>query len=159
MRHTASQMTQGPGGSLSPPQILDHLPLNFLAEFWFSKCKANHAARGRPRLLKCTKPVGRPVNHSCFKITWRSFYHTAPSLWNSLPADLRQTTNNYSQATSLFALSPSVCHEKNSKPTCFIGLFLLKTLLTTWMDISGIDLTIDSSLSIFILFDLLSVWV
>ena len=38
---------------------------------------------------------------------------------------------------------------KNSKPTCFIGLFLLKTPLTTWTDISGTDLAMDSSLSTF----------
>jgi hypothetical protein len=55
--------------------------------------------------------LDRPTNPSRLKITNRSFYHTAPALWNSLPADLRQPSQNPS-TTSPFALSPSVFHKK-----------------------------------------------
>lgn len=59
----------------------------------------------------------RPSNHSRLKITDRSFYHTAPALWNSLPPYLRQLASPSSssqalQDSSLFALSPSVFHKK-----------------------------------------------
>lgn len=56
--------------------------------------------------------LDRPANRSCLKITNRSFYHTAPALWNSLPADLRQLSQNHFSNTSPFALSPSVFYNK-----------------------------------------------
>jgi hypothetical protein len=45
----------------------------------------------------------RPSNPSRLKITNRSFYHTAPALWNNLPTELRA----YAPNTHSFALSTS----------------------------------------------------
>jgi hypothetical protein len=45
----------------------------------------------------------RPSNPSRSKITNRSFYHTAPALWNNLPTELRAYAHN----TNSFALSTS----------------------------------------------------
>jgi hypothetical protein len=45
----------------------------------------------------------RPSNPSRLKITNRSFYHTAPALWNNLPTELRA----YARDTQSFALSTS----------------------------------------------------
>ena len=59
----------------------------------------------------------RPSNPSRLKITNRSFFYSAPALWNSLPADLRvqsQVSTNGSPliSDSPFALSPSQFHSK-----------------------------------------------
>jgi hypothetical protein len=56
--------------------------------------------------------LDRPTNQSRLKITNRSFHHTAPSLWNSLPADLRQLSHNFSSFTSPFVISPFVFHKR-----------------------------------------------
>ena len=56
--------------------------------------------------------LARPSNPSRLKITSRSFYHAAPALWNSLPANLRQISPNCSASTSPFLLSPSVFYKK-----------------------------------------------
>jgi hypothetical protein len=45
--------------------------------------------------------LARPSNPSRLKLTNRSFYHTAPALWNSLPIELRA----YAYNTNSFALS------------------------------------------------------
>jgi hypothetical protein len=50
----------------------------------------------------------RPYNPSRRKISDRSFYHSAPALWNSLPKYLRQCSSDY----STFQLSPSQFHKK-----------------------------------------------
>ena len=57
----------------------------------------------------------RPYNPSRLKISNRSFFHSAPALWNSLPKELRQYANSHTFAThptSLFQLSPSQFHKK-----------------------------------------------
>jgi hypothetical protein len=38
--------------------------------------------------------LNRPSNKAHLKITNRSFYHTAPALWNSLPPDLRHFSSH-----------------------------------------------------------------
>jgi hypothetical protein len=47
--------------------------------------------------------LARPSNPSRLKLTNRSFYHTAPALWNNLPIELRA----YARNTNSFALSTS----------------------------------------------------
>jgi hypothetical protein len=47
--------------------------------------------------------LARPSNPSRLKLTNRSFYHTAPALWNNLPTELRAYTCN----TNSFAISTS----------------------------------------------------
>jgi hypothetical protein len=59
----------------------------------------------------------RPSNPSRLKLTDRSFYHQAPALWNSLPADLRIPSDNFLTHRSVsnsspFALSVSNFHKK-----------------------------------------------
>ena len=58
----------------------------------------------------------RPTNHSSLKITNRSFFHSAPALWNSIPSELRLKSNCTSFQSTLysspFAISPSVFHKK-----------------------------------------------
>ena len=55
----------------------------------------------------------RPYNPSRLKISDRSFYHSAPALWNSLPKELRQYNSIHSNTdSSLFLLSPSQFHKK-----------------------------------------------
>jgi hypothetical protein len=49
----------------------------------------------------------RPSVSSRLQITNRSFYFTAPALWNSLPLDLRQPSSSISSDFSPFLLSPS----------------------------------------------------
>ena len=53
--------------------------------------------------------LNRPSNHSHLQITKRSFYHTAPALWNRLPSELRQLAPLSS--TSPVAISNSL-HKK-----------------------------------------------
>jgi hypothetical protein len=53
----------------------------------------------------------RPSNPSRLKITDRSFYFHAPSLWNSLPTSLRYRSSN-SQPDSVLSLSPKQFHSK-----------------------------------------------
>jgi hypothetical protein len=59
----------------------------------------------------------RPSIPSRLKLTDRSFYHQAPALWNSLPADLRIPSDNFLthhsvSNSSSFALSVSNFHKK-----------------------------------------------
>jgi hypothetical protein len=58
----------------------------------------------------------RPTNVSRLKITNRSFYYSAPALWNGLPVGLRTPINNCSDHSSLnsftLGLSPSQFHKK-----------------------------------------------
>ena len=61
--------------------------------------------------------LNRPSNNSRLKITNRSFYHTAPALWNSLPPDLRHFSSHSTSSqpnfnSPLFSLSPSVFLKK-----------------------------------------------
>jgi hypothetical protein len=74
----------------------------------------------------------RPSNPSRLKLTDRSFYHQAPALSNSLPADLRIPSDNFLTHHSVsnsspFALSVSNFH-KNLKPAFSITPFLLSLL-------------------------------
>jgi hypothetical protein len=63
----------------------------------------------------------RPSNSSRLKITNRSFYHTAPALWNNLPTELcayaRDTQKSFALCTSQFL-------KKNLKLIFFITHFL-----------------------------------
>ena len=55
----------------------------------------------------------RPYNPSHLKVSDRSFYHSAPALWNSLPKELRQYNSIHSKTQPLlFQLSPSQFHKK-----------------------------------------------
>ena len=59
----------------------------------------------------------RPSNPSRLKLNNRSFYHQAPALWNSLPADLRIPSDNFLTTCSIsnsspFALSAPNFHKK-----------------------------------------------
>jgi hypothetical protein len=55
----------------------------------------------------------RPYNPSNLKVSDRSFYHSAPALWNTLPKELRQYNSNLSKTQPmLFQLSPSQFHKK-----------------------------------------------
>ena len=60
--------------------------------------------------------LNRPSNNSRLKITNRSFHHTAPALWNSLPPDLRHFSSHSTSQSNLnlpiFSLSPSVFLKK-----------------------------------------------
>ena len=58
----------------------------------------------------------RPYNPSRLKISDRSFYHSAPAMWNSLPKYLRQCCSDY----STFQLSPSQFHKKLKTYLCAI---------------------------------------
>ena len=65
---------------------------------------------------RCTRSsdvvtLNRPSNPSRLKITDRSFYYHVPTLWNSLPASLRQHSFSCSPFTTL-ALSPHLFHSK-----------------------------------------------
>jgi len=76
----------------------------------------------RPTRSSTVITLLRPPTSSRLKLTNRSFFHTSPSLWNSLPNELRSisttlsTTTNTptfsSPSTSIFALSPSQFHKK-----------------------------------------------
>ena len=55
----------------------------------------------------------RPYNPSRLKVSSRSFYHSAPALWNTLPKDFRQYNSSHSNSQPvLFQLSPSQFHKK-----------------------------------------------
>jgi exonuclease III len=54
--------------------------------------------------------LNRPSNPSHLQITNRSFYHTAPALWNRLPSEFRQLAPLSS--TSPLAISPTLFHKK-----------------------------------------------
>ena len=58
--------------------------------------------------------LNRPSNNSRLKITNRSFYHTAPALWNSLPPDLRHFSS----------------HSTSSQPNILIHLYFPFLLLS-----------------------------
>jgi hypothetical protein len=70
--------------------------------------------------------LARPSNPSRLKLTNRSFYHTAPALWNNLPTELRAYAHN----TNSFALSTSQFLKK-LKNISFSSLFstLVSSLL------------------------------
>ena len=57
--------------------------------------------------------LNRPSHCSRLKITNRSFYHSAPALWNTLPSDLRQLSPHFLSYqpicnSPVFALSSSL---------------------------------------------------
>jgi hypothetical protein len=55
----------------------------------------------------------RPYNPSRLKVSSRSFYHSAPALWNTLPKEFRQFNSTHSKSQPLlFQLSPSQFHKK-----------------------------------------------
>ena len=54
--------------------------------------------------------LNRPSNPSHLQITNRSFYHTAPALWNRLPSEFRQLVPLSS--TSPIAISPTLFHKE-----------------------------------------------
>ena len=55
----------------------------------------------------------RPYNPPNLKVSDRSFYHSAPALWNTLPKELRQYNSIHSKTQPLhFQLSPSQFHKK-----------------------------------------------
>jgi hypothetical protein len=76
----------------------------------------NHARSTRSSSLIT---LARPSNRSHLKITNRSFFHTAPALWNCLPPDLRHLSHVLSSESILnpspFAISPLVFHKKLKK--------------------------------------------
>ena len=71
--------------------------------------------------------LNRPSNPSHLQITNRSFYHTAPALWNRLPSELRQLAPLSS--ISPFVISLTLFHKrlKNSYLS-----FFFSTLVCTW---------------------------
>jgi hypothetical protein len=71
-----------------------------------------------------------PSNPSRLKLTKRSFYHTAPALWNNLLTEFR----NYARNTKSFAPSASQFF-KNLKHISFITLFHLNLFLFFGTDI------------------------
>ena len=91
--------------------------------------------------------LNRPSNSSRLKITNRSFYHSAPALWNTLPPDLRQLSHHH-------PLSQPICNSPVSALSCSLFLkkaqdssfsFFISSIVCThlgflWTDISGIDL-------------------
>ena len=66
--------------------------------------------------------LNRPSNCSRLKITNRSFYHSAPALWNTLPPDLRQLSHHH-------PLSQPICNSPVSALSCSLFLKKLKTHL------------------------------
>ena len=74
-----------------------------------SLLRLNHALSTRSSSIIT---LVRPTNQSRLKVTNRSFYYSAPALWNCLPSDLRQFSDNYSPITSPVAISPSVFYKK-----------------------------------------------
>jgi HEPN domain-containing protein len=68
--------------------------------------------------------LNRPSTTSRLKITNRSYYHSAPALWNSLPSDLRQISDH------LTSLSPGTCPDSHvSDLSTQLFLKKLKTCL------------------------------
>jgi hypothetical protein len=67
----------------------------------------NHARSTRSSSLVT---LNRPSNPSHLQITKRSFFHTAPASWNSLPHEFRQLAQPYS--SSPLAISPTHFHKK-----------------------------------------------
>ena len=68
----------------------------------------NHARSTRSSSLVT---LNRPSNPSHLQITKRSFFHTAPAMWNRLPHELRQLAQPSS--SSPLAISPTLFHKKN----------------------------------------------
>ena len=71
----------------------------------------------RPTRSSSLITLSRPSANSRLQITRRSFYYTAPALWNSLPADLRRLSSHlpsfkHNPKSSVFALSPSQFFKK-----------------------------------------------
>ena len=61
----------------------------------------------------CHYTLKRPYNPPNLKVSDRSFYHSAPALWNTLPKELRQYNSIHSKTQPLhFQLSPSQFHKK-----------------------------------------------
>jgi hypothetical protein len=87
----------------------------------------------------------RPSNPSRLKITNRSFYHTAPALWNNLPTELRA----YARDTQSFALSTSQFLKK-------LIFFIIHFLLNPFPSVdgyTGIDLALCLFISLIIFID------
>ena len=73
--------------------------------------------------------LNRPSNCSRLKITDRSFYHSAPALWNTLPPDLRQLFHHHHSSqpicnSPVSALSIVFFSKKSSRLIFFIFRFL-----------------------------------
>ena len=66
--------------------------------------------------------LNRPSNSSRLKITNRSFYHSAPALWNTLPPDLRQLSYHHPS-------SQPICNSPVSALSSSLFLKKLKTHL------------------------------
>ena len=66
-------------------------------------------------------------NPSHLQITKRSFFHTAPAMWNRLPHELRQLAKPSS--SSPLAISPTLFHKKTKNSSLS---FFLSTLVCTW---------------------------
>ena len=66
----------------------------------------NHSRSTRSSLVT----LNRPSNPSHLQITKRSFYHTAPALWNRLPSEFRHLAPLSS--TSPLAISPTLFTKK-----------------------------------------------
>jgi hypothetical protein len=90
----------------------------------------------------------RPSNPSRLKITNRSFYHTAPALWNNLPTELRA----YARNTHSFALSTSQFLKK-LKTYLFLSLISSLISFPSLDGYTGIDLALCLFISLIIFID------
>ena len=70
----------------------------------------------------------RPSNRSSLQITKRSFYHTAPALWNSLSSEIRHVAP--ATSTSPLAIYLSFCLSQKAQNLSLSPFF--STFVCTW---------------------------
>jgi hypothetical protein len=91
----------------------------------------------------------RLYNPSRLLVSSRSFYHSAPALWNILPKEFRRTNSTHSKSQSLlFQLSPSQFHKK-LKTHLFAASFpIYLTLPPTWTTTLPVTLALCLSFTV-----------